>query len=314
MTEERSSRSIPDEKKYIKQARAGDKEAFRRLVESCQDRLFGLALSMVRNREQAEDLVQEIFIKAYFALESFEGQSGFYTWLYRIASNHCLDYLRKNRPIQISLDRPFSDDSEMTFEDTLKAPFSDDPEAAMETPSEAAALLAALQPDQRLILSLRELEGHSYEELADMLNCPVNMVKSRLNRAREALKSRLCKNVWEHSRQQNRHRKWRKTMITDNEWEHISKKAFPAHSVPAPAFLWTRILSKIEAEETRRSSVWWMQWRWMMRLTFAVASLYHRRILLPVRSLRSAARIRSRGLLHPASSPDHRQQHRHGPG
>src|SRR5438105_2287003 len=91
-----------DDLNLVKEARAGDKQAFRRLVETHQDRLFGLVISMVSNREQAEDLLQEIFVKAYFALESFEGQSSFYTWLYRIASNHCLDYLRKNRPPQIS--------------------------------------------------------------------------------------------------------------------------------------------------------------------------------------------------------------------
>ena len=177
-----------DTKKDIALARNGDKEAFRRLVQSCQDRLYGLVFSMVSNREQAEDLIQEIFVKAYFALESFEGQSSFYTWLYRIASNHCLDYLRRHRPIQISLDRPLSEDSEMTFEDTLEAPPSDQPEAPLEAPSEAAALLARLEPEQRLILTLRELEGYSYEELGEMLKCPVNTVKSRLNRAREALK------------------------------------------------------------------------------------------------------------------------------
>jgi RNA polymerase sigma-70 factor (ECF subfamily) len=178
-----------DEKKWVKQARAGDKDAFRHLVETHQDRLFGLVLSMAGNREQAEDLLQEIYVKAYFALESFEGQSSIYTWLYRIASNHCLDYLRKNRPVQISLDRPLSDDSEMTLEDVLEAPKTDHPEASLEAPSEATALLAALEPSERLILTLRELEGRSYEELANILNCPVNTVKSRLNRAREALKA-----------------------------------------------------------------------------------------------------------------------------
>ena len=180
---------MSDEKIQIERARSGDKEAFRHLVKGCQDRLFGLVLSMVHDREQAEDLTQEIFVKAYFALESFEAQSSFYTWLYRIAANHCLDYLRKNRPVHVSLDRPLSDDSELTLEDTLRAPASDYPEAPLEAPSEAAALLASLEPDERLILSLRELDGQTYEELADLLNCPVNTVKSRLFRAREALKA-----------------------------------------------------------------------------------------------------------------------------
>ena len=80
-------------------------------------------------------------------------------------------------------------DSDRTLEDTLVAPPADQPEASLETPSEAARLLSSLEPEQRLILSLRELEGYSYEELAEMLDCPLNTVKSRLNRAREALKT-----------------------------------------------------------------------------------------------------------------------------
>jgi len=188
LSEERAGRVPPDEKRLIEQARQGDKNAYRRLVEGYQDRLFGLVRSMVSSQEQAEDLTQEIFVKAYFALSSFEGQSAFYTWLYRIASNHSLDYLRKYRPPQVSLDQPFREDSEMTLEDTLLAPPSDRPEARLEGGPEAAALLAALEPDQRWILSLRELEGHSYEEMAEILDCPMNTVKSRLNRAREALR------------------------------------------------------------------------------------------------------------------------------
>ena len=86
---------------------------FAMLVEGYQDRLFGLIFSLVQNREQAEDLTQEIFVKAYFALSSFEGQSAFYTWLYRIASNHCLDHLRKKRPQQISIDKSAANESEI---------------------------------------------------------------------------------------------------------------------------------------------------------------------------------------------------------
>jgi RNA polymerase sigma-70 factor (ECF subfamily) len=189
LKEDRSDRSLPDEKHLIDLSRKGDKEAYRRLVEAYQDRLFGLVFSLVPNREQSEDLTQEIFVKAYFALASFEGQSAFYTWIYRIASNHCLDHLRKRRPQQISIDRPIENDSEITFEDTLEAPASDNPEAPIQSSMEAAALLNALDPEQKLILSLRELEGYSYEDLAEMLKCPLNTVKSRLNRAREALKA-----------------------------------------------------------------------------------------------------------------------------
>ena len=188
MSETPADRSLPGEKAIIDRARAGDKDAYRLLVEAHQDRLFGLVLSMVHDGQEAQDLTQEIFVKAWFALASFEGHAAFYTWLYRIASNHSLDYLRKRRPIQVSIDRPVSEDSETTLENQLVAPTSDQPEAPLEALAEAAALLERLEPDQKLILSLRELEGHSYEELAEILQCPLNTVKSRLNRAREALK------------------------------------------------------------------------------------------------------------------------------
>ncbi len=177
-----------EESVSVQRARQGDKEAFRHLVETYQDRLFGLVLSMVTQRQTAEDLLQEIFVKAYFALETFGSQSAFYTWLYRIASNHCLDHLRKKRYDHTSLDQPLCEDSETRFQDTLKAPFTDHPDLMLAERSESQALLGALAPSERLILTLRELDGRSYEEIAQIMDCPVNTVKSRLNRAREALK------------------------------------------------------------------------------------------------------------------------------
>jgi RNA polymerase sigma-70 factor, ECF subfamily len=184
---------LREEKIIVDRARQGDKEAFRRLVEMTQDRLYGLVYSLVSNREQAEDMTQEIFVKAYFALDSFEGHSSFFTWLHRIASNHCLDYLRKRRLDAISIDQPLLDGSDMTLDHTLVAPKSNQPDSALGVSTETAALLAGLEPDQRLLLTLREIEGHSYEELADILDCPVNTIKSRLNRAREALKATYLK-------------------------------------------------------------------------------------------------------------------------
>lgn len=181
---------IPDEERHIARAKAGDKEAYRHLVEGYQDRVFGLVLSMINKREQAEDLTQEIFVKAYFALASFHGDSRFYTWLFRIAANHCLDYRRKRPPNEVSLDTPVDEDADISRLDTLQAPTTENPGATLEEEqSEMSVLLAGLEADQRMILSLRELEGFSYEEIAQTMKCGVNTVKSRLNRAREALKA-----------------------------------------------------------------------------------------------------------------------------
>lgn len=180
------AKSIPGEADFIARARAGDKDSYRHLVEGYQDRVFALSLSMVRNREQAEDLTQEIFVKAFFALESFKGDSAFFTWLYRISSNTCLDYLRKNRLPEISLDNTLEEEGDITRLETISAPASDRPEAAIE--GDLSLLLGLITPEQRLILTLREVDGYAYEEIAEILKCAVNTVKSRINRAREALK------------------------------------------------------------------------------------------------------------------------------
>ena len=178
-----------DEKRAIAAATEGDQEAFRTLVEAYQDRVFGHVLSMVSRRDVAEDLTQEIFVKAFFALPRFKRDSAFFTWIYRIASNHCLDFLRKKRGIEQPLDAPLGDDGAFTLADALPAPLKDRPETGIENEAALASLLDLLDPEQKLILVLRELEGHSYEELTALMKCPLNTVKSRLNRAREALKA-----------------------------------------------------------------------------------------------------------------------------
>jgi RNA polymerase sigma-70 factor (ECF subfamily) len=178
-----------DEETALNAAAEGDKEAFRFLVETYQDRVFGHVVSMVTRREWAEDLTQEIFVKAYFALSKFKRDASFFTWIYRIASNHCLDFLRRKRPLEQPLDAPLGEDSAYSLSDMLPAPVSDHPTAGVENAADLADLLDALEPAEKQILVLRELEGYSYEELTHMLNCPMNTVKSRLNRAREALKT-----------------------------------------------------------------------------------------------------------------------------
>lgn len=178
-----------DEKRIIADAAEGDQEAFRQLVEVYQDRVFGHVLSMVSRRDVAEDLTQEIFVKAFFALPRFKRDSAFFTWIYRIASNHCLDFLRKKRGIEQPLDAPLGDEESFSLADTLAAPVRERPEAGVENEAALASLLDELDPEQKLILVLRELEGYSYEELTEMMECPLNTVKSRLNRAREALKA-----------------------------------------------------------------------------------------------------------------------------
>lgn len=188
MSAQQRGSGTSNEKELIARSREGDKTAYRTLVEAYQDRVFSLVLSMVRQRESAEDLTQEVFVKAFFALPKFAGDSAFYTWIFRIASNHCLDHLSKRRVTEISLDATVDEGEESTRLQQLEAPVSEHPESLMDTQTETGNVLATLTADQQMILSLRELEGYSYEELAEVMNCGVNTIKSRLNRAREAFK------------------------------------------------------------------------------------------------------------------------------
>jgi RNA polymerase sigma-70 factor (ECF subfamily) len=183
-----AQKPLPQEAEWIALAQKGDKEAYRELVLGYQDRVFNMVISMVRNREQAEDITQEVFVKAFFALPRFKGDSAFFTWLFRIATNTCLDFLRKHKPAEISLDQTITEDEESTRMTNLPAPHAEQPEAKLQSEGDLAKLFNLLKPDQRMILTLREAEGYSYEEIAEMLKCGLNTVKSRINRAREALK------------------------------------------------------------------------------------------------------------------------------
>ena len=137
----------------------------------------------------AEDAAQEIFFKAYQALKSFRGQSAFSTWLYRIASNHCLDLLRKRQRERTESWEALIEESGEQFHELLTA--SPDPKTTLANTELVQRALAQLSPDYQLILTLRETEGLSYEELAEALHCSLDAIKARLRRARQELLERV---------------------------------------------------------------------------------------------------------------------------
>lgn len=156
-------------------------------MQSYQVKVLGLCTSLLGHATQAEDAAQEIFIKAYRSLSSFRKDSTFSTWLYRIAANHCKDLLRKRlREKSESLEALTESDevSGRSWEPSF------DPRPAVETSRLVEALLASLSPDERLILTLREVQGLNYREISETLQCSVEAVKSRLRRAREALEKK----------------------------------------------------------------------------------------------------------------------------
>ncbi|MFA6004258.1 MAG: sigma-70 family RNA polymerase sigma factor [Elusimicrobiota bacterium] len=168
---------------------AGEQEAYAQLVRKHHPGIFGLCAAMLGGRTQAEDAAQEVFLKAYKALPRFQGQASFHTWLYRIASNHCLDLLRQG------LRRPAASWDELlqTQGDAVHRLLAARPDEQLrqEDADLVHRALACLPADYRLVLTLRELQGFSYEDIARAMDCSLDSVKARLRRARAELESRL---------------------------------------------------------------------------------------------------------------------------
>lgn len=172
----------------------GDVNAYEALVKEYEKNVYNLALRMTGNSEDAYDMSQEAFIKAYNSLGAFRGESKFSVWLYRIVSNVCLDFLRsKNRKptVSLSVENDDGDEVELDIADE-----SSSPELVLERGLTRDAVrrgLAALPDDHREILLLREIQGLSYDEIAEVLGLETGTVKSRIFRARKKLCSFLLK-------------------------------------------------------------------------------------------------------------------------
>ena len=184
-----------DEKVIIKQVLAGDNDAFGILVETYQDRVFNLALRMSGNTDDAFDLAQEAFFRAWRGLSGFQFEASFSTWLFRLTSNVCLDWLRaKKRRPTVSLTSV--GDEEETVQLDLPDPGMGPEELliAAENRSTLAAAMNALPVEYRQILTLRAIDDLSYTEIAEVLQLREGTVKSRLSRARVALRNKLLQN------------------------------------------------------------------------------------------------------------------------
>jgi len=177
-----------EELAVIRKVQSGDVNAFEELVTAYQKNVYNLALRMTGNPQDAEDMAQEAFLKAYNSLSSFRGESRFSVWLYRIVSNVCLDYLRKNgkrSTVSLSVEDDDGEDIQLELPDT-----SQSPEEVLEKKLTREAVrrgLASLPPDSRQILLLREIQGLSYEEIGEVLGLESGTVKSRIFRARKKL-------------------------------------------------------------------------------------------------------------------------------
>lgn len=177
----------------VERVRQGDQRAFGVLVEKYQRKLMRLLSRMVRDPHEVEDIAQEAFIKAYRALPQFRGDAAFYTWLYRIAVNTAKNYLAsRNRSMPTVSDQAMNDDDEP--DERLVAQDISTPETELLSKQVAIAVnqaVDALPQELRQAITLREIEGMSYEEIADTMACPIGTVRSRIFRAREAIAVKL---------------------------------------------------------------------------------------------------------------------------
>jgi len=185
-----SERSI--DQKLVVRVQKGDKTAFDLLVRKYQHKVAKLVSRYVRDRREVEDVTQEALIKAYRAIGGFRGESAFYTWLYRIAVNTAKNYLESQSR------RPPGSDMEIEGAELIEsgAGLRDQatPERQMltnEIASTVHRVLELLPPDLRTAITLREIEGMSYEEIAEVMDCPIGTVRSRIFRAREAIDQEL---------------------------------------------------------------------------------------------------------------------------
>ncbi len=184
---ERSDREL------VRDSRRGDKEAFRELVERHQRRILSVATGMVYNRDDALELTQETFVKAYESLARFKGEASFYTWVYRIVVNLAIDYRRRDRRhATVGLaDRTAGGQD---VEASLPAHKSSDPyqrTRAREIGDRVAQAINELTPDHKAVILLREVEGLSYDDISRVMQCSKGTVMSRLHYARKKLQEKL---------------------------------------------------------------------------------------------------------------------------
>jgi RNA polymerase sigma-70 factor, ECF subfamily len=173
------------DRELVRRAQGDDKEAYEELVRRHQQRVLAVASGILRRHEDVEDIAQQVFVKAYFSLKRFDGRAAFSTWLYRITLNECWDLLRKKKV------RPLLYESDLSEEQAQRVASAENSDGAgpdirqrLETQQRVERLLAGLDERDRLMLMLKEVQGFSIEEIAEVLELNANTVKVRLFRAR----------------------------------------------------------------------------------------------------------------------------------
>ena len=177
-----------DDRELVRRAQAEDKEAFEELVRRHEHRVFAVASGILRRREDVEDIAQQVFVKAYFSLKRFDQRAAFSTWLYKITVNECWDLLRKKKVRPLVYEADLSEEqARMVQTSGEKGSTAPDVSERLEARQRVERLLEGLDERDRLMLVLKEVEGFSIQEIAEVLELNSNTVKVRLFRARRRI-------------------------------------------------------------------------------------------------------------------------------
>ena len=180
------------DREMIAQCKKGDREAFNKLMETYQKQVFNISYGMLSDYEDASDATQEVFVKVWRSIAGFKGESSFTTWLYRISANVCNDILRKRqrRGMTVSLDADDGDKNPLS-ELPSESPTPEESLEVNERQRLVRMAIDSLSDEYKTVIILSDLQQLSYEEVANVLKIPTGTVKSRLNRARNALRKKL---------------------------------------------------------------------------------------------------------------------------
>lgn len=177
-----------DEAVLVKRVQARDELAFREIVERYQSKVFSIIYGILRNRNDAEDIAQQVFAKIYFSIQNFDFRSSLLTWIYKITVNECYDYLRKKRVRKLVYESDFSEEDALMMENSGAAVESAAPvDESLARRDLVIKLLAKVSEEDRNLLLMKEVEGHSVEELSQMTGMNENTIKVKLFRARQKL-------------------------------------------------------------------------------------------------------------------------------
>ncbi|MCL5745250.1 MAG: sigma-70 family RNA polymerase sigma factor [Acidobacteria bacterium] len=172
----------------VRRAQAGDEAAFRDIVERYQSKVFSIIHGIVRQRNDSEDIAQQVFAKVYFSIKNFDFRSSLITWIYKITVNECFDYLRKKKVRKLVYESDLSEDEVRRVENTEPSIDRQPPaDATLARRDYVLKLLTRVSEEERMLLMMKEVEGYSVEELASMTGMNENTIKVKLFRARQKL-------------------------------------------------------------------------------------------------------------------------------